>query len=107
MDIFFSYKIINFGKNINDRPIDSETIQRHNFVVINIIHPFIHVMVVIVKTTIEAQLFKITSNSKPPTDTGHIHNHQKWLPYQIVSVKTVKKIDPQTTEIWPIKLNVP
>ncbi len=36
-------------------------------------------------------------------------NHHKWLPYKIIFHRTVKnvKIDPQITEIWLKKLNVP
>ncbi len=47
--------------------------------------------------TTEAQLFKITSNSKRPTDTGHFHssNHQKkMIPYKILTGKTVYKESP-------------
>ena len=44
------------------------------------------------------------------TETQHFHssNHHKWLPYQILGGKTVKNVQrgPQTTEIWPKKLNV-
>ena len=34
---------------------------------------------------------------------------RKWLPYPILGSKTVRnvQINPQTTEIWPIQLNVP
>ena len=63
-------------------------------------------------TSTEAQqkTFRITYDSKPPIDTGHIQssNHQEWLPYQIAGGKTKNnvQIDSQKTEIWSIKLNV-
>ncbi len=39
--------------------------------------------------TTEAQLSKITKNSKLPTDNRHFHsyNHQKWLPYKFYVAK--------------------
>ena len=53
--------------------------------------------------TTEAQLSKIISNLKHLIDTGHFHpcNHQKWLPYQILSSKTIKnvQIDPHTSKM--------
>ncbi len=40
----------------------------------------------------------------------HFHSckRQKWLPSQIIGVKSVKSVQiiPQTTEIWPKQLNV-
>ena len=48
---------------------------------------------------------------KPTTDNGNFNssNHQKWLPSQILGGKTVKNVptDPQTTELWTKKRNVP
>ena len=46
-----------------------------------------------VNKTTEAQLF-------------YSFNHHKWLPYQILGVKTIVHFDPQITEIWPAKLIV-
>ena len=61
--------------------------------------------------TTETQHSKIPCNSKPPTDIEHFYsfNHQKFIPYQILGGKTVKddQTDPQITEIWTQKLNVP
>ncbi len=40
-------------------------------------------------------------NSKPHTDTRHLLscNHQKWLPYQIIGVKTVKNVQIDDSKI--------
>ena len=60
-----------------------------------------------IKST-EAQLSKITYNSKSPTDTEYLYsfNDQDWLPCQILDCKTAKniQINPQTTKIWQKQL---
>ncbi len=44
-------------------------------------------------TETQLKTSKITKISKIPNDTGRFQssNHQKWLPYQILGGKTVKK----------------